>query len=128
MSFWSALFGGDAVGKVADLVDDFNYSDQEQAADDLAETKQARAFAAPGQGKQGTIRDVVDAYNSFIRPGITTWLVGGFMGWWQLPQPDAIDPFWLNIFMIVVTFWFGGRVLLKDLPNAVNAIMAFRKR
>jgi len=126
MGWWSKIFGGGVVETVGKTIDNVHYSGQEQAADDLADTNAARAFAAPGSGGQGYFNDLVDAFNRLIRPGLTVWLMGGFVGWWPLPRPDMIDPFWLQIFLVVVTFWFGGRVLLKDLPAMIKAIMAFR--
>lgn len=126
MGWWQKIFGGGVVETVGKVADDLHYSRQEQASDDLKDTNAARAFAAPGQGGQGIFNDLVDAFNRLIRPGITVWLLGGFVGWWHLPRPDMIDPFWLQVFLVVVTFWFGGRAILKDLPNLIKAIMAFR--
>lgn len=124
--WWSKIFGGDVVKTAGQVFDDLNYSNQEQAQDDLTETNSARQFAAPGESHNGIFNDLVDAYNRLIRPAITTWLIGGFSGWWKLPSPSFIDPFWLQVFLIVVTFWFGGRVLLKDLPAVFQALMKFR--
>lgn len=130
MSWWTKLFGsgaGDAVTAVATVADEAIYTTQEKAEADSADTTAARAFAAPGQGR-GYIRDLTDAANGAIRPYVTVWLLGGFSGWWKFPDPGAIDPFYLQLLLIVLTFWFGGRVLLKDLPAAVAAMLALRRR
>jgi len=115
------LFGGGGAETVARIADKAVYTKEERAADDAKDLADARAFAAP-TGQPGLINQLVDAANRCIRPGVTLWLVGGFVGWWTLPAHDAVDPYWQNVFMIVLTFWFGGRALLKDLPAAVRAI------
>jgi hypothetical protein len=70
----------------------------------------------------GIVNQLVDALNRLVRPGVTGWLLGGFIGYWKLPEPGAIDPYWQSAFYLVLTFWFGGRMLLKDLPAAIKAI------
>lgn len=130
MSWWTKLFGsgaGDAVSAVAGVADKAFYTDQEKAGDDQADTAAARGFAAPGRGS-GYFGDLVDAANRGIRPGVTVWLIGGFVGWWKFPDPGAVDPFYHQLLLIVLTFWFGGRVLLKDLPAAVAAMLALKRR
>lgn len=118
MSIWSSvvdLFTGKTVEKITDMADDAVFTSQEKAESDnkfLSET---------------TANTSIDIFNRLIRPFVTVWLIGGFSGWWQLPDTKSIDPVWFQIFMIVITFWFGGRVLLKDLPAAVGAILRMRR-
>jgi hypothetical protein len=128
MKFWKSVIGfftGNSGGKIIDVADKLHHSAQERAEGDAADLKDARAMPMLSGGE--TWFDVlVNACNRAVRPGITLWLVGGFVGWWQLPPPDDIDPFWQQAFLIVLTFWFGGRMLLKDLPAAIRAIRAIK--
>ena len=118
--------GGKTVERVTDLADEAFHTDQEKAEQDSKDTADARAMTTHSYG---TWWDVfIDGWNRAIRPGVTTWLVGGWAGWWKLPSPDTIDPFWAQTTLLVLTFWFGGRALLKDLPSAISAIMAVRRR
>lgn len=128
MSWWSKIFGGgEVVGGIVKAADKLHFSQQEKADADLQETNDARAFAAPGEGA-GYFNDIVNAFNRIPRPFITAWLVGGFAGWWPLPEPDAIDPRWWMVFMIVLTFWFGGRMPVKDAPAMISAFLALRAK
>lgn len=106
---------------IAKTVDKVHYSAEERAADDAADLASARAFAGVSN-QPGFINQVVDAANRMVRPGVTLWLCGGFIGWWSMPAPDAVSEYWQSVFMIVLTFWFGGRALLRDLPAAVRAM------
>ena len=118
MSLWTgllSLFTGKTVEKLTDMADDAVFTSQEKAVED---TK----FTALTLNNTS-----VDIVNRWIRPAITIWLLGGLSGCWTLPNTSTVDPVWFQIFMIVITFWFGGRVLLKDLPNAVAAILKMRK-
>ncbi|HJX19104.1 MAG TPA: hypothetical protein VJ437_13055, partial [Acidiferrobacterales bacterium] len=68
--------------------------------------------------------------NRLVRPGVTVWIFGGISGAWSLPDTTKADPFWLSMFLVVMLFWFGGRLLLKDLPAGLArmalAVMAAR--
>lgn len=119
MGSW--LFSGGGVEKVADVADKAFYTEQEKSADDQKDLDSARQFAAPSNGP-GLINQIVDATNRMIRPSVTIWMIGGFAGWWSLPRIETISEYWQNIFKLVITFWFGGRVILKDLPQAIKAM------
>lgn len=118
MSWLTAItgfFSGRTGEKIVEAADNAVYTQQEKARDDTDYTVRALNDGA------------VDIVNRWIRPGMTLWLIGGMSGWWELPNTGSIDPVWFQIFLIVVTFWFGGRVLLKDLPAAVNAILQMKR-
>ncbi len=115
------LFGGsEGAEKVMDVADKAFHTSQERSEQDAADTASARQFADVSN-QPGLINQLVDAANRCIRPGVTLWLIGGFAGWWQLPSHDAIPEYWQNVFVIVLTFWFGGRAIVKDLPAAIKA-------
>lgn len=118
----TGLFGGSpATGKVLDIADKAIDTSQERSERDAADLASARQFADISN-QPGLINQVVDAANRLVRPGVTLWLVGGFVGWWTLPRVEVISEYWQNIFMIVLTFWFGGRAILKDLPAAIKTM------
>lgn len=125
MNLLTSIFGfftGKSGEKIVDMADDAVFTDQEKDA-----SWSKNAFTDTQFTANNLNNTSIDIVNRWIRPGITIWLIGGFSGWWKLPDVDQIDPVWFQIFMIVITFWFGGRVLLKDLPQAVGAILKMRK-
>lgn len=125
MGFFSKLAGwffggGKTVEKVVDLADKAVDTAQERGERDAADLESARAMQPQSHG---TLFDaLVDGLNRLVRPGVTFWLVGGFIGWWPLPDTSRVSEYWLTTFTIVLTFWFGGRALLKDLPAAFRLL------
>lgn len=119
------LFGGGGAETVAKTVDDLHYSGEEKAADDAKDLASARAFAAPSN-QPGFINQLVDAVNRGIRPWVTIELCLRWFGYKSFPDVQGVDPFWVTMTWLVLTFWFGGRALLKDLPAAVKAIRGLR--
>lgn len=118
----TGLFGGaSTTDKVLDIADKAIDTSQERSERDSADLDSARQFAGVSN-QPGLVNQIVDAANRMVRPGVTLWLIGGFAGWWVLPRVELISEYWQNIFMIVLTFWFGGRAILKDLPSAVKAM------
>lgn len=74
------------------------------------------------------INHVVDTLNHIIRPGFFIYLIGGLAKKWPLPDPGTVDPRMWTIFVIVVTFFFGGRAITKDiLPGVQNIVAAWKK-
>lgn len=119
------FFTGKGGGKIIDAANKLHYSKQERAEDAAADVKGARTMPLPTGGTNAF--DVfVNGCNRLVRPGVTLWLVGGFVGWWTLPPTDLVDPYWHNALLIVLTFWFGGRMLLKDLPAAIRSLKSIR--
>lgn len=64
----------------------------------------------------------IDGLNRSVRPFLTFWAIGMLMGWWDTSRHWAEIPemAW-NIIWTIVTFWFGARVLFKDLPGAIRS-------
>lgn len=114
------FFTGNSGGKVIDMADKAFHTEQEKVETDQKDLDSARGMQLFSHGTWLDV--VVDGVSRLIRPGVTVWLVGSFMGFWKLPDPGLVDPYWQNVFMLVLTFWFGGRALLKDLPAAVRAM------
>ncbi len=129
MSFFSKLAGwffggGKTVEKVVDMADKAIDTQQERSERDSQDLESARAMQ---MFSHGTLFDVfVDGMSRLVRPGVTLWLVGGFIGWWPLPRTETISEYWQNVFLIVLTFWFGGRAILKDLPSAIRSMRGLK--
>ena len=74
------------------------------------------------------LNKVVDAIIHLVRPWITVHLIGGLFGYWQLPDISGINPFYMKMIDVVLVFWFGARVITKDLPALMIAWTAMRKK
>lgn len=121
MSWLSTIFGnGRAVEKIADVTDKAFHTEQERAEADAHDLTSARAMQISTHGTWFDV--VVDGISRLVRPGVTVWIIGGFVGWWPLPRIETISEFWQNVFMVVLTFWFGGRAILKDIPQAIRVM------
>lgn len=112
--------GGKTVDKVVDMADKAIDTQQERSERDASDLESARAMQSTSNVTW--FDSLVDGLARLVRPGVTIWLVGGFIGWWPLPMTEKISEYWQNIFMLVLTFWFGGRAILKDLPSAIRAM------
>jgi len=76
----------------------------------------------------GLFNDIVNAINRLIRPGVTIGLLGGVVGFWELPATGSIDPVILGWTEMVLIFWFGGRALFKDLPSLLTYVKHIRNK
>ena len=128
MSWLTKLFGGGASGgisgavtAVAKTADTMHYSAQEKSTDEASDMSEARA-QSPTYTHNTWFDVVIDGWSRAIRPGVTTWLFGGWANWWKLPDTQTLDPFWTQLTLVIVSFWFGGRVLIRDLPQLVATI------
>lgn len=65
---------------------------------------------------------ITDTVNHMLRPAMMIWIIGGFMKKWPLPDPKTVDPQLWTVFMVMVTFWFGARTLVKDVPAMIAAL------
>lgn len=114
-------------------------SPKEEAAADAADLESAREYQPADLPKADLIAQaglipfilswliaalnaVVDAVNHAIRPLGFLWLAGGLSGLWKLPDPGLVDEFWQKSFWVVLTFFYGGRTIVKDLPALIKAI------
>lgn len=156
-SILGALFGGGSGGTnqnlAATVIDKvLPETDKEKEAASLAEdqaidadTASARTYDPkdmpvivyqPGMGLipfillwiLDLVDHIVDTINHIIRPGFFIYLVGGLAKRWPLPDPGAIDPRMWTVFVIVVTFFFGGRAIVKDILPGVQTIVAAWKK
>jgi len=65
---------------------------------------------------------IVNGINRLIRPWVTITVLGSLFGYWELPPPDSIDPQYWVMAKIILGFWFGGRMVMKDLPLMVKGL------
>lgn len=124
--FGSSENGKGVVGQVSDAVDRWIPSDATQQ-------KQSIERLQAGDASQASAREMIlkshdswfdvfiDAANRSVRPFFTYWALGILIDWWAAPDIDNINPFILNVIWTIVGFWFGGRMLFKDLPKAMIA-------
>lgn len=111
----SWLFDGGST-KVAEVIDEAIYTNQEQAKDSADDLNSARAYE-PG----GKWDSFVDKWHRAIRPALATWAILILFG--LLPPPNhwtnIPDPVW-QLIVVIISFYFGGRAILKDLPQAIR--------
>ena len=142
------LFGSGAtspVETVAKVADEFKFTAQEQAeaaAAGVAGARQYEPSHMPGVtpiAQQGFIffflewvlrllNLLVDAVIHLIRPWVTVQLIGGLFGYWQLPDVSGLHPFYVSMIDVVLVFWFGARVITKDLPALIMAWAAMKQK
>jgi len=121
----------DTADHVADIVERFNPGPEKKVEMENALTtvinqsqESARNMA---MATHNTWFDaLVDGVARLIRPTITIWVTGGMMGAWKLPDISLVPPFYQQVFWTILTFWFGGRAILKDLPSAVKIIKGIK--
>lgn len=125
--------GGDAIGKVDNIIERYapgiqGKHDMIQELVGVAEQSQqsARAHDQPMQSGFAILDGLVNGVNRLIRPGVTIGLIGGYMGWWELPPPDSVDPEIHSYLTLVLSFWFGSRTLTKDVPAAIKYLRGLR--
>jgi len=125
IGFFTGSSGGKVIEKTGEVVDEAFHTEQEKAAETAAAVDVDQKDLASARAMQMVSHDswfdaFVDGLNRLVRPGVTLWILGGFIGWWPLPKTETISDFWQNTFWLILTFWFGGRALLKDLPSAIR--------
>lgn len=134
MAWWAAvkntLFGSDKglVEQISDVADKWSPSEttkhkmslEDQTAGDASQ-ESARAMVFTSHNSWFDI--LVDGLNRLPRPVIAFWAIGVLTGWIDQPTHLAhLDPLVGNIIWTVATFFFGSRVIFKDIPAMVKSI------
>lgn len=122
------LFGGSDKGiieQVSDVADKWVPSATTQhkmGIEDLkaGDDSQASARAMELRSHDTWVDVVVDALNRLVRPLMTYWVVLLLWGLIKPPDLSNIPPMLWNIIWTVITFWFGSRMLFKDIPALVQ--------
>jgi len=129
-SWIGKLFGGEKgiVGQVSDVADKWIPSEttkHKMSIEDMQAGDSSQDSARKmNQISHSTRFDVViDGINRLPRPIITFWVVGILFGWIGEPQHLAsMNPVLLNIVWTVITFWFGARMVVKDIPAVLKSL------
>ena len=112
---------------IADIVERWNPGDSKnvQFTKELtsvvnASYDSARRHDAPMQSGVRWLDGVVNGVNRLIRPWVTITVIGSLFGYWNLPPPQNVAPeYWIMV-QIILGFWFGGRLVTKDIPAALG--------
>lgn len=83
----------------------------------------AREHDKPANSGFPLIDAIVNGVNRLIRPWVTITVLGSLFGYWELPPPETIDPQYWAITKIILAFWFGGRLVLKDIPQGIKHLI-----
>ena len=83
----------------------------------------ARKHDQPMNSGSSLLDGLVNGVNRLIRPWVTITVIGSLFGYWELPPPQSISPEYWTITQIILGFWFGGRFLVKDIPQAIKGLI-----
>lgn len=115
-----------AVESVANVVDKATYTEQEKSQDDASDVASARQFA-PAPSHQTWLDVIVDGWHRLIRPAFATWAFFIVAGWVNAPRYlENMPAVAGSLVVTIVTFYFGGRAVLKDLPAAIALLRGKR--
>ena len=120
----------DIAGGVADIVERWRPGEgkrhemEMEIAAFLQDTyDSARKHDSPMDSGIPIVDALVNGVNRLIRPWVTITVIGSLFGYWQLPPPESIDPQYWTITQIILGFWFGGRFLVKDIPQGIKSVI-----
>ena len=125
LSKLGSFFAGGAVQSfagVADIVERWKPGEttkHEMEMDVAALVDNARAHDSPVAGG-GWLGAIADGLNRLVRPVVTIYVLGGLFGMFETSFAADVDPWFLAQGEKIIVFWFGGKVLLKDLPAAIK--------
>ena len=117
------FFTGGAAGEIVKVGDEFILTAEERMRIDQKDLESARGMQLKGHSSPFDI--AVDALSRLVRPVVTFWLMGGLMGFYTFQDIKNIPPFYQSLIVIVLTFWFGGRAIMKDVPKFYYFIFHF---
>ena len=137
LSKFAGFFGGgtakvatDVAGGIADIVERWKPGEgkrqemEMEVANFLEKSiADARKHDQPMNSGIAILDGVVNGINRLIRPWVTITVIGSLFGYWELPPPNSIDPQYWTIAQIILAFWFGGRFLIKDIPQAIKSVV-----
>ena len=111
---------------IADIVERWNPGDSKnvQFTKELTTLvnnsyESAREHDSPMTSGVPWVDATVNGVNRMIRPWVTITVIGSLFGYWNLPPPQSVEPeYWIMI-QIILGFWFGGRLVTKDIPAAL---------
>ena len=80
----------------------------------------ARKHDSPMKSGIPILDGLVNGVNRLIRPWVTITVIGSLFGYWELPPPQNIPPEYWVMVQVILGFWFGGRLVTKDIPAALG--------
>lgn len=122
----------DTASGLADVVERWVPADKDrvQMVTELDKVVQAARAYDPRSTATGKVAElinvIVDGVTRFIRPTVTIILLGGVFGWWNLAVTN-VDPIVVSWGTDVMAFWFGTRMIFKDLPSFLKTLKELRK-
>ena len=132
----TAKAGLDVAGGVADLVERWKPGDAKNVEfikelTTLVNTSydSARKHDTPMQSGVKWVDAGVNSINRLIRPWITITVIGSLFGlgerwsYFNLPAPESIAPEYWVMAKVILGFWFGGRLITKDIPAALGHML-----
>lgn len=124
--FGSSSNGKGIVGEASDTIDRWIPSAQTQQENSIEDLKvgdksQESARAMEFISHDSWLDIGVDAANRLPRPLITGWAICVLFGWISPQHLEGLSPLTINILWTVVTFFFGSRVIFKDIPKAIQS-------
>jgi len=124
---------GALAGKAADIIGRYapGITGKDEMVKELIELQgsgqdSARAHDQPMASGVPIMDALINGINRLIRPFVAVGLIGGYMGWWMVPAPGTVDPELYSMLKIVLLFYFGGRTVFKDLPQAIQYMKGLR--
>lgn len=141
MSFFSKigglLFGGKSdksiVEQAADAIERFAPGEvkrHEMSIEDIkAGDESQRSAQAMVLASHNSWFDIlVDGLNRLVRPAFSFWALFVLAGIVSTDHLIDIPPMAWNIVWTVAGFWFGTRMVMKDIPEAIVAIKALKTK
>ena len=126
----TAKIATDVAGGIADIVERWKPGEgkrqemEMEVANFLEKSiSDARKHDVPLNSGIAIIDAIVNGINRLIRPWVTITIIGSLFGYWELPPPESIDPRYWDMGIIILGFWFGGRFLIKDIPQAIKSLV-----
>ena len=124
-----SLFGSSdkgLVGDISDAVDRWSPSAttrHKMSLEDMkaGDSSQESARGLVLRGGSTWFDNLIDGLNRLVRPVLTFWVFGILTGMLGIPTHLlSIPPMLWNIIWTIVTFWFGSRMVFKDIPKMFN--------
>ena len=126
----AAKAGLEVAGGVADIIERWRPGDEKNHKMALEMNEflhksyaDARKHDQPMNSGSPLLDGMVNGVNRLIRPWVTITVIGSLFGYWELPPPESIDPQYWVIAQIILGFWFGGRFLVKDIPQGIKSLI-----
>lgn len=112
----------EGASKVADIVERWKpgVTTRHEMEMDVAELVNGARVHDQVTPNGGIFGNIANALNRLIRPVVTIYVLGGVFGFFEVTYAANIDPWFLAQAERIIVFWFGGKLLIKDIPAAIK--------